>query len=362
MSNKKEVCIRVDSSSVIGTGHVHRTLTLARTMRESQHDVFFISRQHAGNINKKIKDSGFKLFELSAPPYLPSLDDVSTWLGCSQEVDARETLDIIKKNFGAVDLLVVDHYAIDTVWEQVVREHAFQVCVIDDVPSRTHSADFLIDQNREDPSVYERIAPEHCKMLVGRCFAILRDEFIEKRKSLLPTDQRDKLFIFFGGSDAHNVTTRVTKCLIDLGTPFETNVVVGSSFQGLSELQKLVASEKKISLHVDTPDIATLMSQSFLAIASGGTNTWERFCLGLPSVVISVAANQVEIANELHGEKLIHYLGDHSQIDEQYLRESLKELFQKSLSWKMMSERNLAVVDGLGKFRITDSLGLGSFK
>ena len=41
------------------------------------------------------------------------------------------------------------------------------------------------------------------------------------------------------------------------------------------------------------------MSKCDLAIASGGVNTWERLCLGLNSLVITVAENQIESMKNL---------------------------------------------------------------
>ena len=40
------------------------------------------------------------------------------------------------------------------------------------------------------------------------------------------------------------------------------------------------------------PNLAKLMVNSDIAIGAGGVTTLERMCVGLPSIVISIAENQ----------------------------------------------------------------------
>ena len=42
------------------------------------------------------------------------------------------------------------------------------------------------------------------------------------------------------------------------------------------------------------------MFQSDLAIGAAGSTSWERCCLGIPSLIVVLAANQREIATALH--------------------------------------------------------------
>ncbi len=58
------VYIRVDSSLIIGTGHVMRCLTLAKALKENGANIEFICRKHEGSITNKIRLSGFNVFEL----------------------------------------------------------------------------------------------------------------------------------------------------------------------------------------------------------------------------------------------------------------------------------------------------------
>src|SRR3546814_15560002 len=44
------------------------------------------------------------------------------------------------------DLLVVDHYGLDALWETPQRRWASSILVLDDLADRRHDCDFLVDQ------------------------------------------------------------------------------------------------------------------------------------------------------------------------------------------------------------------------
>lgn len=52
------------------------------------------------------------------------------------------------------------------------------------------------------------------------------------------------------------------------------------------------ASALKVLVSTDVPDMAERMLTADLAIGAGGTTTWERCCLGLPTLAVNSANNQ----------------------------------------------------------------------
>ena len=89
---------RVDSSIQIGAGHVMRCLTLAKELKKKS-TVQFICRNRKGNLINKIESEGFKVFMLSEAAAKDDMDELSgiDWLGNSQENDAFECINILKK-------------------------------------------------------------------------------------------------------------------------------------------------------------------------------------------------------------------------------------------------------------------------
>ena len=62
-------------------------------------------------------------------------------------------------------------------------------------------------------------------------------------------------------------------------------------------------------------NMAELMAQADLALGAGGAITWERLCLGLPSLVFSLAENQIPVCRDLHKMGLIEWIGDIKKIN-----------------------------------------------
>ena len=111
---------RVDASTQIGSGHVMRCLTLAQKLKkEKQADVYFVMRLLEGNLINLVKDKGFTVLTLPETPVNNDLRGYAKWLTVSQNQDADDTIDAIKE-LQDINLLIVDSYAIDYIWEQFV--------------------------------------------------------------------------------------------------------------------------------------------------------------------------------------------------------------------------------------------------
>ena len=111
-----------------------------------------------------------------------------------------------------------------------------------------------------------------------------------------------------------------------------------------------------ISLHRALPDLSLLISQSDLAFGATGVTTWERMCLGLPSIVITIADNQVPAATALHNDGLITYLGCDHEVTIQSVQEAITSKMADKGALKQESERIKCFVDGCGASRVVDKI------
>jgi spore coat polysaccharide biosynthesis predicted glycosyltransferase SpsG len=98
------------------------------------------------------------------------------------------------------------------------------------------------------------------------------------------------------------------------------------------------------------------MMQANLAIGAGGATTWERMCLGLPSVVISNAENQRPTSEALARVGLIHYAGHFSDVDTRQLLKVLRSLIGNFESFAAQCVKGQLYVDGLGTLRLAEVL------
>ena len=341
-----------------------RCLTLADALREKGAEVTFVCREHHGHLFELIESSGHQLLRL--PLVTSSIEGRlahAYWLDASQEEDARQTAEALK-TIGRADWLIIDHYALDVEWETAMRSCAKRIMVIDDLADRVHDCDVLLDQNlhlADMETRYERLVPARCKKLLGPKYALLRPEFREARSKLKMRDGSVKrIFVFFGGSDVTNETAKALRAIQQLGRPdLAVDVVIGSANPHQEEITGLCAQLPHAALHRQVNNMAELMSKADLAIGAGGSTTWERCAMGLPTLVITLAKNQRSVAFELSRQGLIRWLGDNDEVDTGLIYQAIDMLIRKGLNadWSRLCQ---AVVDGMGLSRVVQAIALFS--
>jgi UDP-2,4-diacetamido-2,4,6-trideoxy-beta-L-altropyranose hydrolase len=306
------VVFRTDASLQIGIGHVMRCLTLADALRASGAECSFICREHPGNMLEQVRQRGYAVQGLpagSGGPISCDQEDAaaanhSAWLGSDWATDAEQTR--VGAGETAIDWLIVDHYAIDARWERALRPICRKLMVIDDLADRPHDCDLLLDQNLgRDVRDYSRLVPDDCTVLVGPRYALLRPEFAALRDYSMRRRniaQLKHLLITMGGVDQADATGKALEALKDCQLPDDSHitVVMGPHAPWLKQVQLLAAqmprsTEVKVNVH----NMAQLMADSDLAIGAAGSTSWERCCLGLPSLIGVFAENQRVIASAL---------------------------------------------------------------
>lgn len=309
--------IRADASIEIGTGHVMRCLALADYLREMGGQVTFISCRLDGHLAHLIKANGFEveLFHCEN--------------GYSVETDALQTQKILER-FGVCDCLIVDNYALNTKWERALRSQVRKLFVIDDLANRFHDCDGLLDQNlhREMHTRYLGLVPFNCKCFLGPEYALLRREFLKKKRHIpFRSGVVRQVLINFGGSDVHDMASLAVMACAEFftGTDIKIHVVAGVSNPYKSKLKELCGSfsQPVFIYHEQVSDMAGLMAESDLAIGAGGSSHWERCWLGLSAIVITTAANQVEITEAVAERGACVYLGDAERENGRQLKKRL---------------------------------------
>ena len=329
------VAIRVDSSLNIGSGHLMRCLTLAKRLKRDYHaEVHFICRDLEGNLNSLIVDNGFHVHTLPRHFENFNLSGYGTWLTVPQEIDAQETA-VILQSLGEVQRLIVDSYAIDFQWERKVRPLVHEIFVIDDLANRKHDCDFLLDQNfyLDEDSRYLQLVPKNCKLFLGVRHALLREEFYTARENFRQRDGSiQRILIFYGGMDATDETSKALTALLKMRLKNVcVDVVVGSKNLRKFEIRNVCSQYENFHYHEQVDNMAELMNRADISLGAGGATTWERCFLGLPSIVTSVAENQVKGCVDLDKAHLIIYLGSAEEVTSQKIIEVLQSLRPENL-------------------------------
>lgn len=352
------VAIRVDASLTAGLGHVMRCLTLAQELREHGATVSFISREHPGNLCVLIEERGFSVSRLPVPAANMVFDNApvhAAWLGASWQEDARQTLAALDTTAEKFDWLVVDHYAIDHRWETAVASSVTRMMVIDDLADRQHACALLLDQNlvAAFDIRYSDKVPATCTLLLGPKYAMLQPDYAELHEaSVTPAGPIRRIFVFFGGADERNLTGRSLSAFLALGkSDIEVDVVISAGSPHASAIRRQIQGCENIHLHSNLHSLAPLMRQADLAIGASGTTSWERLCLGLPAIVVTLADNQRPIAEELNRRRLIRWLGHQDDVTESDFLQALRELVAQ-VSLKNEFSNGMQIIDGKGVHRV----------
>lgn len=355
----QNVVFRVDSSYQIGSGHVMRCLTLAEELIEKGYYVSFITRDHKGNMADFISNKGYKVFRLKKPPSsITFSSDLKhgSWLGASQEEDAEETLKAIQSL--TIELLVVDHYGIDYRWEKKFQGIAKKILVIDDLADRKHDCEFLLDQNYRNSmqNRYKNLVKENCRLFLGPSHLLLRKEFkTAKIKSSVRSGEINRILIFFGGSDPTSETLKTLEALRMLNLKNTiTDVIVGDSNVDKQRIKEICKISSYFNYYCQISNMAELIARADLAIGAGGSTTWERCYLGLPSLTITVAENQKEILHTLDKAKIIINLGESQVVTANDIANKVKYLIQNPILVKNLSKASLDFCNMTSNIKLID--------
>lgn len=372
-----KVAFRTDASLQMGSGHVMRCLTLADALKAQGADCHFISRAHPGHLLEVIRQRGYKVNSLVAPvhPAQAAIKNIvnqtsilqqepahAAWLGSTWQTDAQETAAILANL--QPDWLVVDHYALDKRWEEVLAPHYRKLLVIDDLADRPHRCDLLLDQNLgSQPEDYAQWVPAHCQVLTGPQYALLRPEFAALRPYSLQRRQAQpplrQLLITMGGVDQPNATGQVLQALKTCALPADCRitVVMGLTAPWLQSVRELAAQMPwPTEVVVNVNNMAQRMADSDLAIGAAGSTSWERCCLGLPTLMVVLAENQQPSAQTLETARAARLIGGVSDIAIQ-LPLAVRELINSDCQMQMSLAAS-AIADGQGVEKILQAMGV----
>ena len=315
---------RTDASPEIGGGHVRRCLVLADALAEIGWDLSFVCSAEAENVVSALRQRTYPRIDVARFDSAP---------------------------FDA-DLAVVDDYRLDASFERGCRQWAKRILVIDDLANRPHDCDVLLDQSPgRSAKDYAAFVPQACELLLGPSYALLDPRFRRARRRA--GGKVGRLFVNFGTTDMANATVAALEALERAKLDAAVDVVLGGSAPHLGELRARIRAAKiPVSLHLDVDDMAALMQEADLAIGAGGVGALERCAIGLPSLILTVAENQIANARALAAAGAADYVGPLGNNTVADLASALQKVCANEDARRAMSTAAAALVDGRGAARV----------
>jgi UDP-2,4-diacetamido-2,4,6-trideoxy-beta-L-altropyranose hydrolase len=317
-----QAIIRCEAGGTTGLGHAVRCSALAGRLHQA-----------GWRVSVAISDGGYAAVpDLAALPRLRPEDAVET----------------------PADLVILDGYDFGIELEQKFRRAGRKLLVIDDAPTRPHDAHILLDSTLgRDGDDYASLAPAAC-ILAGAAYVPIRPTFRRARAErwhrlkTSPDATVQRVLVSFGGTDPLNHTGKILTALAEHAPALSFVVVMGPSAAHLHSVRTQVVALPGAELHVAPPDMAGLMARCDLAIGAGGTSSWERCCLGLPTLVLVIAENQRPGAERLAAAGAAWLVED----DSTAIAERFAALLADATARATMAKAGRALIDGRGLDRI----------
>lgn len=325
--------IRADGGTIIGMGHIIRSLALANKLKENGHEVFFICREDSfsdkyTNGIKLLGVSGFKVVTI-------------------KEKELKKEI----KNIEA-DCILTDSYDVDEEYFDIIKAKFLVSGCIYDRDCKNISkfnVDFFVN-----PDLYatkeDYITNDNTKKLIGSKYIILRKEFLEFGNNQFKVAPIVKnIMVTLGGSNSYSYINKILENIINLEQyNFFIILGIGISNYHKESLIKVYGKYKNINIFYNVNDIWNIMLKCDLAISACGTTLYELMYLGIPTIGIVTAENQIVMGEYLTNNNII------SVCKVNCIEESILELnFSKR---REMNNIYKKIVDGKGIDRITQTI------
>jgi UDP-2,4-diacetamido-2,4,6-trideoxy-beta-L-altropyranose hydrolase len=350
------VAFRVDGAAFMGGGHVMRCLALADALAAKGVSCRFFSRHLTDAMVERIRGAGHDLTLLSPRPQAvekgPHAPSHADWLGTLWSDDAADT----SAELGpGCDWLVVDHYALDARWHEALRPKARHILVIDDLADRSLACDALLDPNYRQPSddpFAARVSPE-CHRFSSPQMALLNPAFATAHTRARIRTIARHAFVYLGTASAIRHLPVIDALA---GTDLTADLVTSNAvFTDLRLTGHPAVRSGRTRLHGPQPSLLPFMERADIAIGPVGTSTWERCTLGLPTLAITIALNQKDIAADLAANRIIDLLGSIEDLKLNDYAAGLQRIQQAD--WlQHLSTASLALCNGTGVSRMVDFL------
>jgi spore coat polysaccharide biosynthesis predicted glycosyltransferase SpsG len=324
-----KVCILTEGGKNIGFGHITRCTSIYQAFEEIGISPEFIVNGDE-NVRGLLQDKNSKVFD---------------WL------NNQETLLAIVRN---ADIAFIDSYLADySLYEKISKLVETGVYFDDDIRIEYPKGFVLNGTVLAKQMPYPK--KKDVTYLLGPQYIPLRKAFWNIPAKLIH-DKIETVMITFGGADIRNLTPRVLTWLTDMYPELLKRVIVGKGFKNIAEIERLRDSNTELIYYPGAAEMKKVMLESDIAIAASGQTLYELARIGVPTIGICVAENQLQNTQGWKEASFLEYAGRYDDEDlERRLKDSIGCLVQLSVR----SERSRIgrkVVDGQGCKRIVKAV------
>ena len=332
------ILIRADANEKIGSGHVMRCLSIARSITHKGQYVKFVTADNKGLM--LISSYGFDCEVLDS-----NYDNLETEIDKLTEIINNEK----------PSLLLVDSYFVSNRYFNEINK-IVRIAYIDDLNESTWNVDFIINYNISSSEYdYSGYEGTNTRLLLSPYYAPLRDEFRNLPVHLIKPEVSD-VFVSAGGSDPACISEQIMTYICPSIPNVNFHFIIGALNPRIEEIRKL--AHRNVILHIDEQHIADVMKCCDIAISASGSTLYELCSVGVPTIIFTLADNQIPAAKIFDRLGIMLNAGD-CRFDKDFITK-LYTLIRKLLDdihlKQRMSINMQQLVDGKGASRIAEQL------
>lgn len=350
------VAIRTDAAAAIGLGHIKRCLSLAHVLREAGAEVAVVMAKRDIDVSAFVRQAGCEYIQIAQCLGFENTG-VRKPAACSfagTEEDARQTVEALAK--WMPEWVIVDHYNLDADWHSQVRQSLnAKIAAIDDLADRTLAAEVIINHNfsEDHHAKYKALISSGSKILGGPRFALLGQSYVYAQ----PYQFREtvqSIGVFMGGTDPVNASTMVLAACRTHGA-FQGSIEIATTSANphFASLEAACKQWPNTKLLVDESELSGFFARHDLQIGAGGGATWERCCMGAPTLALICAENQNVVIPALHRLGVLETV---SQVSHKAIGEAVRKLIDTPDRRRHLNNASRLIVDGHGAKRVALAL------
>lgn len=340
---------RCDASSSIGFGHVMRCLALAESWRRHGGSATLIGQIDDAKLRKRLDNAGLTHIQLGqGSDRAAELAHSAHLFPSGSESTTQQALR---------PWFVMDGYHFDVHYQTAVREQGYRLCVVDDIAHLdAYSADVLLNQNIGSAELNYPLRSA-ARLLCGPLYVMLRSEFID-RQGIEPQKSTEvyNILVTFGGTDMKGQIPKTMRALSTItDRQFQVRVVLGYSHiadENFTQALSALKTVHNVELLKSVEDMPALMAEADLAICAAGSTTYELAFMGVPMILITIADNQLGVAQGVHDQGAGVYLGWYEDVSASLIADTVAKLAGDPLQRSHMQACGRQLVDGGGCVRI----------
>ena len=250
------------------------------------------------------------------------------------DADARATA--ARAQAAGAAWVVVDGYQFGTAFQRTLRAAGLRVlCVDDNGEAGEYACDIVLNQNlHAEASLYRR-RDGATRLLLGPEYVLLRREFVEPPRSAKVIAQTARrVLVTLGGGDAGE-TLDLVRGALEGARGFDVRVVTGGR---------------------SPEDMRSLMEWADLAVSAGGSTSWELAYIGVPTLAVVMAKNQIGAVGALSERGIVVPLGRRESLTGPEVTAQVERLARNFDRRVRMSDAGQALIDGGGAARVVNAM------